>query len=73
MSNKDKDFIAGLVDNESHKTTRRSFILHDILEDNYSSEAIIEGGSLAAKNVKQVLTNNISHKVVYRKIKKGRI
>ena len=74
LSDKDKDLITDLIDNESHNVIEKyGFILHDILEKNNSSEAIIEGKRCAAENIKRVLIGDINHKVIYKKIKKGGI
>jgi len=65
LSNKNKNLIVELIDNESHKATRKyKFILHNILEGNNFSEAIIEGGECAVKNIKDVLKNTLNHMLV---------
>ena len=74
LSYKDKDLIANLIDSESHSATEKyGFILHNILEKQKSSEAIIEGKRCAAENIVRVVTGNTNHKVFYKKIKKSRI
>lgn len=68
LSDKEKDFIADLIDAESHNAigTHR-FILHDILEENNVVEAIIEGKRIAANNIKEVLIANIGRSEIQRR------
>ncbi len=71
LSDEDKDLISDLVDAECHDATEKcGFILHDILETQNSSEAIIEGKKCAAENIAEVLISNTNYKVIYKKIKK---
>ena len=70
LSCEDQDLIADLIDNESHNVIEKyGFILHDILENKNSSEAIIEGKRCAAENIRSVLMSHTNHKVIHKKIK----
>ncbi len=69
LSHRDKDLIVDLIDNESHNAVGKcGFVLHDILEKQNSSEAIIEGKRRATENIVEVLIDNTDHKVNYKKI-----
>ena len=69
LSDKERDFIADLIDNDARKLKGKySFILHNILEDKKSCEAIIEGTKLSVMNIVKMFTDNIQYKVSYKKL-----
>ena len=69
LSDRTRDFIAELIDNENHKVVKKyRFILHDIIEDKKSSTAIIEGSEVSAKNIVLMLKHNLPYSVSYRRV-----
>jgi len=69
LSGKERDLIAELIDNEAHNVEEKySFVLHNILEDKKSCEAIIEGSKLSVKNIVKMLTDNIQYNISYRRL-----
>ena len=66
LSKGEKSLIADLIDNEAHIIEEKySFVLHDILEDNRTSEAIIEGNRLSVINIVTMLRNNLQYDISY--------
>jgi len=69
LSNKNKELITDLIDAECHNTIEKyKFILHDIIEENNFSEAIIEGNNLVIVNLLSVLKTNLPYRISYKKI-----
>ncbi|MBC8526222.1 MAG: hypothetical protein ISS28_07285 [Candidatus Cloacimonetes bacterium] len=69
LSNREKDFIADLIDNDAHKVKGKcSFILHDILEGKNFCEAIIEDSKLSIINIVMMLRDNTPYNISYRSL-----
>jgi len=69
ISNNERNFIINLIDNEGHTVEEKySFILHNVLEDNKSCEAIIEGNRVSVINIVMMLKDNLQYNIFYRKI-----
>ncbi len=67
LSNKDRDFIAELVSEESRKVRKSySFILHEVVESKRNSKILIEGKKVALTNLVAVLKDNLHYKISYR-------